>query len=693
MKLLFFPFTTKMMSLPLLLTVLVISVSVAESSSGAMTPTKYMLNYCKQRIPILYLNDSLILELSNNVISSRKEAVYEHCKLKVRVAPTKHILLQFFELRITDTHGTPDRLQIFDNPPNKKTMLLTPRHGAYGTYPGERSRGVRDYNSSYNELELNYFGRPTVEAPGFKLLLTPFIKEITRKKCLDGYFHCSISKICIRSGLACDGYQNCGTKDGSDEGKCRYHSEAQKSKSIFQGPVLLALIVSVVAIVVFLGVALIIMLLTRRFNSGYINTSRCYTRSMAKLKTARKRRRTQDYTSTNNLTQNYDPPPYEDVIRTVTDPPSYNITSDEATATDTGAGEGGKSPIVAGEDDDKRKMMLMMMMMKNGQSHGHCCGGGCGTKYRNDHIALTQQKLTPETDIIQMDKSYCDANQPLKVALPPPKSTKGSLRKNVVNHVHNCSVTIESPVSSSTATYSHRISNYSNQSSSSNSSNNDFELQYSRPGCSDEIPTAYHDDMVYINNHLELNGEDECAEMAEHDSQHDILEGATSCCPAVIPSLSENGICNDNISPSSVAICSSANAAAASATPNAAVVLNGVDMDDDDEENYENDEYLPSGNLFSEINSFLYADGGSESCSPQDHVLGTDLVASDNAYQCHNNSVKLRTQHPENGVNGNSHGNDNGECCNTMRIPSNINMATRQCELISAEPEAVRLLQ
>ena len=414
---------------------------------------------------------------------------------------------------------------------------------------------------------------------------------------------------------------------------------------------------------------------------------------MAKLKTARKRRRTQDYTSTNNLTQNYDPPPYEDVIRTVTDPPSYNITSDEATATDSGAGEGGKlSSNCTGEDDEKRKMMLMMMMMKNGQSHGHCCGGGCNKKYRNDHIALTPQKLPPEVDLNQVDNNYCGVGQPLKVALPPPKSTKDPLRKNVVNHVHNCSVTIESPVSSSTATYSHRISSYSNQSSSS--SNNDFELPCNRPDCSGDIPIAYHDDMVFMNNHLEMNDEDYYIEMDEQDGQHDdILEGATACCPAVIPSLSENGICDNNISPSySGAVYSSANDVA-SATPNAAIVLNGVVIDDNDDEDYENDDCLPSGNLFSEIDSFLYADGGSGSCSPQDNVIGTGLVVSDNAYQCHNNSVKLRTKNPESCTNDNRHSSDNSECCNAMRLPANINMATQQCELISAEPEAVRLLQ
>lgn len=684
MKILFLSLLSNMKCLPLFLAILVFS----KSSNGGLTPTKYMLNYCRQRTQVLYLNDSLILELSNNVIGSRDDAAFEHCKLKVRVPTSKHILLQFFELRITDSHGTPDRLKIYDNVPNQQPLLLTPRHGAYGTYPREKSRGVKDYNSSYNELELNYFGKPTVEAPGFKLLLTPFIKEIARRKCQDGYFHCSISRICIRSGLACDGYQNCGTKDGSDEGKCRYYAEAQKSKSIFQGPVLLALIVSVVAIVVFIGVALIIMLLTRRFNR----------RSMAKLKTARKKRRTQDYTSTNNLTQNYDPPPYEDVMRTVTDPPSYNITSDEAAAADSGAGEGGKrSPNFTGDDDDedeRRKMMLMMMMMKNGHGQGpHFCeGGSCKKKYRNDHIALTQQKLTPKVDIIQIDKNYCGLNQPLKVALPPPRTTTIPLRTNPVNHIHNCSVTIESPVSSSTATYSHRISNRS-----SGSSNNDFELQCSRPEYNRESPSTYHDDMVYINNHIEMNDDDGCDEMEEHGNHNgDILEGATACYPAVIPSLSESVMCNGNVSPSYSGV-SCHTEPAASATP---IVLNGVVVDDDghideDYDESENEEYLPGRNLFSEIDSFLYADGGgSGSCSPQDNAFAPGLVAANgNAYQCQNNTVLLRTKNPESCMNGHSHGADNAECCTALRLPTNIGMATRQSELVSPEPEAVRLLQ
>ncbi|GAB1602397.1 hypothetical protein Ahia01_000519000 [Argonauta hians] len=246
----------------LVLTVFLLS----ESSTGAPTSTRYMLSYCKNQIKTLQLNRSLILELSNNVLSSQRNVKYEHCELKIRVEESKHILLQFFRLQIADTHGTPDRLKVYDSQPNIESVLLTPKHGAYGFYPGGVHRGVRDYNSTYNELELNYFGQPTRRAPGFKLLLTPYKREIARNKCPEGYFHCSIRHICIDSSLACDGYHNCGSIDESDEGKCSYYAETQQSPSFFEGATLLVFLVCFIAIIVFLGITLIICLLTRHFN-------------------------------------------------------------------------------------------------------------------------------------------------------------------------------------------------------------------------------------------------------------------------------------------------------------------------------------------------------------------------------------------------------------------------------------------
>ncbi|XP_052824343.1 myb-like protein U isoform X2 [Octopus bimaculoides] len=691
-------------------------VSLPESSTGALTATRYMLSYCKHHIKTLQLNGSLVLELSNNVLGSRRDVNYEHCELKVRVESSKHILLQFFRLEIADTHGTPDRLKVFDNLPDM-SVLLTPKHGAYGYFPGGIHRGVRDYNSTYNELKLNYFGQPTRNAPGFKLLLTPFKREIARNKCPEGYFHCSIRHICIDSSLACDGYPNCGSKDESDEGKCSYYAEAQKSTSFFQGPTLLVFVVCVVAIIAFLGITLVICLLTRYFNKS----------SIMKLRQAkRKRRRTQEYTSTNDLTQSYDPPSYEDVVRRRSaDPPSYNITTPDTEDEASGAGGG------SGSSNDKlvnnRRLRNNNVNTKNINIYNNTHSKNNANHTNN--MPSTQPRNEYENLVRSGNDHHGEEEQPLR--------SSG-------DHVYSCSVMIESPVSSSRARYSHRINSSNRNSSCSNSSSsnnmsdsNEFLLDTnggSRGGADVLAPRLSNGGDV--NSDEKLNGAVGCSPMAT--SRPGLYPAA------VMPPATDSSITPPTASSTAA---TAATTAAASVPSGAAVVLNGTHNDNfnprrsypttaaigNDSESCDDDDddsFSQHGNLLSNIENFCFAD---MEPSPQHSTKKSSSNRNSNNYDnsnnifCDLNSVNFNTDNNNkrgsgDSVSGGRNGieakispgiaNGIGEVNGTKNdivtprtneeggggggggmMKMHRNRAVEESELVTPQPESVRLLQ
>ncbi|XP_052824344.1 metabotropic glutamate receptor-like protein P isoform X3 [Octopus bimaculoides] len=712
----------KMLILSLLLAVL----DFSESSTGALTATRYMLSYCKHHIKTLQLNGSLVLELSNNVLGSRRDVNYEHCELKVRVESSKHILLQFFRLEIADTHGTPDRLKVFDNLPDM-SVLLTPKHGAYGYFPGGIHRGVRDYNSTYNELKLNYFGQPTRNAPGFKLLLTPFKREIARNKCPEGYFHCSIRHICIDSSLACDGYPNCGSKDESDEGKCSYYAEAQKSTSFFQGPTLLVFVVCVVAIIAFLGITLVICLLTRYFNNDFVINSRCYISSIMKLRQAkRKRRRTQEYTSTNDLTQSYDPPSYEDVVRRRSaDPPSYNITTPDTEDEASGAGGG------SGSSNDKlvnnRRLRNNNVNTKNINIYNNTHSKNNANHTNN--MPSTQPRNEYENLVRSGNDHHGEEEQPLR--------SSG-------DHVYSCSVMIESPVSSSRARYSHRINSSNRNSSCSNSSSsnnmsdsNEFLLDTnggSRGGADVLAPRLSNGGDV--NSDEKLNGAVGCSPMAT--SRPGLYPAA------VMPPATDSSITPPTASSTAA---TAATTAAASVPSGAAVVLNGTHNDNfnprrsypttaaigNDSESCDDDDddsFSQHGNLLSNIENFCFAD---MEPSPQHSTKKSSSNRNSNNYDnsnnifCDLNSVNFNTDNNNkrgsgDSVSGGRNGieakispgiaNGIGEVNGTKNdivtprtneeggggggggmMKMHRNRAVEESELVTPQPESVRLLQ
>lgn len=62
----------------------------------------------------------------------------------------------------------------------------------------------------------------------------------TNGSCDEGYFHCAVNEYCISQDLVCNGHQNCGDRDDSDEEQC----ESDTAALDHYGMTFLSLIVS-----------------------------------------------------------------------------------------------------------------------------------------------------------------------------------------------------------------------------------------------------------------------------------------------------------------------------------------------------------------------------------------------------------------------------------------------------------------
>ena len=72
-----------------------------------MTPVLSMVNYCQTGQ--MYLNESVVLELTHDYRQERFAYDYVHCSVDVAVPPGMAIYVHFLSLDISDHANTPDR--------------------------------------------------------------------------------------------------------------------------------------------------------------------------------------------------------------------------------------------------------------------------------------------------------------------------------------------------------------------------------------------------------------------------------------------------------------------------------------------------------------------------------------------------------------------------------------------------------
>ncbi|XP_052781138.1 uncharacterized protein LOC128217791 [Mya arenaria] len=289
----------------------------------------YMTHFYFSRQPA-HVNDSLVLELTNRFLPDEPDQHYLACDVNVVTSQDRKLMVHFLSLEISD-ENTIDRLHIYDYH-DGRPVRLSPAQGLYGLYDiyfRGLAGGVRDYRSTGNRLKLDYQGKPTLVYDGFKILITSF--RDTAGDCGRSYFRCRKKGICVPVSTLCDGYQNCGNDDTSDEEHCS-RALANTWKPVDgQVAAVVAASVSITTLILVTGV---IILAVRRVNKRYIINTTNVTVEFRKKRTKKKSAKGGKQRNTENLTRLYAPPSYEVVVGMDEAPPPYHSVADEYTSSE-----------------------------------------------------------------------------------------------------------------------------------------------------------------------------------------------------------------------------------------------------------------------------------------------------------------------------------------------------------------------
>ncbi|XP_046580733.1 uncharacterized protein LOC124288232 [Haliotis rubra] len=299
----------------------VISIGNSIDPAGAGTPVKYMINSCKSGVPI-YVNTSLILELTREFAEDRSLTGFRHCAVDVETTPSQRLFLHYEAISISADAGTKDRLHVYDYNDDGKRVRVTPPSGIYGVlehpyYNSNTARvPVRDYKSSSNKIRVDYFGKPTVMYQGFRLLLTVYTPTQRHGGCQHGLLTCVTEHMCISPRLHCDGLANCGSRDGSDEHHC--HARAEATTDLLDSySVVHAVVAAIVSCAVFLLVVTAAMCWVKKHNHKHEFKPKSCVRWAS------------NGTVRTSMTRLYAPPSYESVVVDTEDnlgpPPDYSV--------------------------------------------------------------------------------------------------------------------------------------------------------------------------------------------------------------------------------------------------------------------------------------------------------------------------------------------------------------------------------
>lgn len=262
----------------------------------------------------IFVNDSMIVELTNRMLPDTPEEEYLTCDVVVETSPSRRLLIHFLSLEISSADKDIDRLHIYDFERAGKAVRVTPTEGLYGqfdAYYNGIKTGLKDYLSTTNRFKLDYQGRPTLAYDGFKLLITS-VRD-ARGDCGRGYFRCSKLNVCIPESACCDGLRNCGNADDSDESNCQQHDNDWHK---IDGQIA-AVIASSTACTLFLLVVAVTVLVIIKLNKR----DRMQHNITVEFK---KRKTTKRQISNGAMTRLYAPPSYEVVIGMDEQPPPYH---------------------------------------------------------------------------------------------------------------------------------------------------------------------------------------------------------------------------------------------------------------------------------------------------------------------------------------------------------------------------------
>ncbi|XP_061186623.1 uncharacterized protein LOC133194732 [Saccostrea echinata] len=284
----------------------------------AITTGKFMSNNCNTKREI-FVKDSIAFKLTNQPLSDRPLQQL-HCTSDLVTEPDGRLLIHFISLSISIENDTPDNLHIYDFDSKGQAQMVTPASGLFGIYDKFYKRasiGVGDYISTGNRFRLTYVGSPTLTYSGFDILITS-VKDVQRDgSCPRLYGRCSGKNLCVQYSVWCDGEENCGEGDVSDEETCDDVITADWKYTYYTT---MAVVTAIISIVFFLSTIGVVVCLLRRYNR------RNRMRSMSITVSAKKDG--DKWTITNNLglPLSMAPPLYDDIVLQRQDepPPSYD---------------------------------------------------------------------------------------------------------------------------------------------------------------------------------------------------------------------------------------------------------------------------------------------------------------------------------------------------------------------------------
>lgn len=287
-----------------------------DGSSTHHTSVGYLTHYYYGKRPV-QVNDSLILELTNRFLPDERKD-FLTCDVRVVTSPSRRLLVHFISIEISEDDL--DRLHIYDIRQSGEDVRISPVEGLYGVYDkyysGFQGR-VRDFMSARNQLKLDYQGKPTLAYSGFRILLTAF--KDYKGSCEPGFLLCRRKNICIPVSTRCDGYQNCGNNDSTDEDGC--DAGLANAWKPWDGQVT-GVVAAAVACTVFLLTAGVIFFVIMRINKrAIVNTN-------ITIEYRRRQRTKTRQSNRENLTRLYAPPSYEVVVGMEGAPPPYEEVGD-----------------------------------------------------------------------------------------------------------------------------------------------------------------------------------------------------------------------------------------------------------------------------------------------------------------------------------------------------------------------------
>ncbi|XP_062583324.1 uncharacterized protein LOC134245079 isoform X2 [Saccostrea cucullata] len=283
----------------------------------AITTGKFMINNCNTKREI-FVKDSIIFKLTNQPLSDRPSQQL-HCTSNLVTEPDKRLLIHFTSLSISMENDTPDNLHIYDFDSKGHAQMVTPASGLFGIYDKFYKRtsiGVGDYISSKNRFRLTYVGSPTLTYSGFDILITS-VKDVQRDgSCPRLYGRCIGRNVCVHYSVWCDGEENCGEGDLSDEEAC---DDVITDDWKYTYYTTMAVVSAIIAIVMFITTIGVVICLLRRYNRRNM-------RNMSITVSAKKQGDKWTITNDLGLSLGVAPPLYDDIVlqRQEEPPPSYD---------------------------------------------------------------------------------------------------------------------------------------------------------------------------------------------------------------------------------------------------------------------------------------------------------------------------------------------------------------------------------